>query len=246
MARINQALLRKLQNELGIGQRRAYELIEQKMAETHLDRHLAAIALASEHGIGIAKYATSEDLATIRGASSRRPNSAPTPAPPPVVKRIVKPTEPISLDLSFISSNELREILQRDIAELNIARAQGLDKTSKTCMVLCGSIVEALLLDCLLQDKAAAVAIGLSLPKRLSSNPEDWDLHDMVTVATHLSPPLLPDDAITGANQLRQWRNLIHPGRELKDARNKRITPTAPRAQNAISFLQFIAEELGP
>jgi hypothetical protein len=84
------------------------------------------------------------------------------------------------------------------------------------------------------------------LPQRLSSNPEDWDLYDMVTVATRLTPPLLPDDAITGATQLRRWRNLIHPGRELKDARNKRITPTATRAQNAISFLRLIAEELVP
>jgi hypothetical protein len=140
----------------------------------------------------------------------------------------------------------LREILERDIAELNVARSQGLKKTAKTCMVLSGSIVEALLLDSLMQHKPAAVAIGSTLPKKLSSNPEDWDLHDMVTVATHLSPPLLPDDAITGANQLRQWRNLIHPGRELKDARNKRIKPTAARAQNAISFLQFVAEELEP
>ncbi len=245
MTKINQALLGKLQKELGIRKARVYKLIARKMAETHLDRHLAAIALASEHGIGIAKYATSEDLATIRGVSSPRSNSAPAISPAPVIKRIVKSTEPITLDLSFVSSNELREILQRDIAELNVAHFQGSDKTAKTCMVLSGSIVETLLLDCLLQRKAAAVAIGATLPKKLPSNPEDWDLHEMVTVATHLSPPLLPDDAITGANQLRQWRNLIHPGRELKDARNKGIRPTAARAQNAISFLQFVAEELG-
>jgi hypothetical protein len=216
------------------------------MAETHLDRHLAAIALASEHKINIAKYATSEDLATIRGAFSQRPNSAPAPSSSPIIKRIVRPAEPVSLDLSFISSKELCEILERDISELNVARDQGLGRTSKTCMVLCGSIAEALLLDCLLRDKAAAVAVGSSLPQRLSSNPEDWDLYDMVTVATRLTPPLLPDDAITGATQLRRWRNLIHPGRELKDARNKRITPTATRAQNAISFLRLIAEELVP
>jgi hypothetical protein len=219
-------------------------MIERKVAETHLDRHLAAIALASEHGIGIAKYATSEDLVTIRGASSPRSNSTPAINPAPVIKRIVKSAEPIAPNLSFVSSNELREILQRDIAELNVARSQ-VDKTAKTCMVLSGSIVETLLLDCLLQHKAAAVAIGATLTKKLSSNPEDWDLHDMVTVATHLSPPLLPDDAITGVNQLRQWRNLIHPGRELKDTRNKGIRPTAARAHNAISFLRFVAEELG-
>lgn len=243
MARINQALLNKIQKELGIRKTRVYELIERKMTETHLDRHLAAIALASEYGIGIAKYATPEDLAIIRGTVSTRSNPLPSNSPPPLIKRIVKSIEPIMLDLSFVSSNELREILQRDIAELNVARAQGVDKTSKICMVLCGSIAEALLLDCLLQNQAAALAIASTLPRRPSNNLEDWELHDMVTVATNLN--LLPDDASTGAIQLRKWRNLIHPGRELKDARNKRIRPSPARAQNSISFLLFIAEELG-
>jgi hypothetical protein len=44
-------------------------MIEQKVAETRLDRHLAAIVLASENGINIAKYATSDELAMIRGAT---------------------------------------------------------------------------------------------------------------------------------------------------------------------------------
>jgi hypothetical protein len=243
MARINQALLNKIQKELGIRKTRVYELIERKMAETHLDRHLAAIALASEYGIGIAKYASSEDLATIRGISSTHSNPVLGNSSSPLIRRLVKPIKPIVLDLSFVSSIELREILQRDIAELNVARAQGVDKTSKICMVLCGSIAETLLLDCLLKNEAAALAVALTLPKRPSNNLEDWELHEMVTVATHLN--LLPDDASTGATQLRKWRNLIHPGRELKDARNKRIRPTPARAQNSISFLQLIAEELG-
>lgn len=243
MPSINQALLKKLEKKLGIRARRVYELIERKMNETHLDRHLAAIALASEYGIGIAKYATSEELAIIRGVSSPRSNSLPVTTPSPIIKRVVKPIEPILLDLSFVSSSELREILQRDIAELNFIRSQGVDKTAKICMVLCGSIAEALLLDCLIQNQTAALAIAATLPKRPKNNLEDWELHEMVTVATQLN--ILPDDASTGATQLRKWRNLIHPGRELKDARNKRIKPTPARAQNSISFLQFIAEELG-
>jgi len=243
MARINQALLNKLQKELGIRKTRVYELVERKMAETHLDRHLAAIVLASDYGIGIAKYATSEDLAIIRGAYSPRSNPQSVNTLTPLIKRIVKPIEPIAFDLSFVSSAELREILKRDIAELNVARSQGVDKTSKICMVLCGSIAETLLLDCLLQNQTAALAIASTLPKRPKNNLEEWELEEMVVVATHLK--LLSDDASTGATQLRKWRNLIHPGRELKDARNKRIRPTPARAQNSISFLQFIAEELG-
>jgi hypothetical protein len=66
----------------------------------------------------------------------------------------------------------------------------------------------------------------------------------MVNVALNTIPPLLPDDATTGAHQLRKWRNLIHPGRELKDSRNKRIQPSKERANNSIAFLLFIAKEL--
>ena len=134
------------------------------------------------------------------------------------------------------------------LSYLNIIKLQGLDKTAKTCMVLCGSIAETLLLEKLSQDLTTTIEVASSLPANIRpkspNNPEDWDLNEMVNVALHLTPPLLPDDATTGAHQLRKWRNLIHPGRELKDARNKRIQPTKERANNAISFLQFIAKEL--
>ncbi|HEV8693372.1 MAG TPA: TIR domain-containing protein [Lysobacter sp.] len=47
-------------------------MIDRKVREAHIPRHLAAIALAAEHGISISRYARDEDLATIRGATSGR------------------------------------------------------------------------------------------------------------------------------------------------------------------------------
>jgi hypothetical protein len=243
MSRINQALLRKLEKKLGVRTRRVYELIERKMGETHLDRHLAAIALASEHGIGIAKYATSEELAVLRGATPSRPITMPIVPSAPIAKRVVRATEPIILDFKFVSSKGLSDILRKDLAELNIARSQGLDKTAKTCMVLAGCIAEALLLDCLQQNEPAARAHASSMHPRASANIEEWKLAEMVAVAVALG--LLSNDTTSGANQLRLWRNLIHPARALKEAANNRITPTAGRARSAISFLQLVAEELG-
>jgi len=250
MPRINQDLLKRLQSKLGLSRSRVYRLIEAKVGETHLERHLAAIVVASENKINIAKYASADDLAAIRGAKA--PQKPPAVESAPVnrlVRRVVKTDEPILLDLSFVSSTELREILERDVAELNAVRSLGLEKTAKTCMILCGSIAEALLLDRLSQNQAASAAVASSLPPglrpRSPNNPEEWDLNGMINVAPGLTPPLLPDDAVTGAHQLRQWRNLIHPARELRDARNKRIKPTKERARNAIAFLQFIATELG-
>lgn len=69
MARINSDLFTKLEKRLGLGRARIYELIDEKVRETHLPRHLSAIALASERGINISKYAGENDLATIRQAA---------------------------------------------------------------------------------------------------------------------------------------------------------------------------------
>ncbi|MGQ9573638.1 MAG: hypothetical protein ACUVV3_10750 [Dehalococcoidia bacterium] len=224
-----------------------YRLVEEKARETMLDRDLAAILVAAEHHINISRYATKEQRAAIRGSVHGKPSPQPVP-PSPAVKRIVRLPEPLALDLTSVSSSELRDILLRDVAELDLARSQGLDKTAKTCIVLCGSITEALLLDRLSSDLTTAAAIASSLPSSLRpkspTRPDEWDLYDMVNVALHWNPPLLPDDATTGAQQLRRWRNLIHPGRELREARARRIRPTKERANNAIAFLLFIAHEL--
>ena len=92
MAKINQTLLGQLQKKLGVRQDRVYKLIQQKVAETHLDRHLAAMVLASEHEISLAKYATSEDLAAIRDANLPRQSLAPTIDSVPAAQKVVKST----------------------------------------------------------------------------------------------------------------------------------------------------------
>lgn len=156
----------------------------------------------------------------------------------------LKHSDIVTINLEFVKDSDLREIIHRDIDELNIVLSHGLEQAVKTCMVLCGSIVETMLLDSLYQREKEALSHIPKLSKKISNNLADWDLSDMVSVATHLDPPLLPEDAISGATQLRQWRNLIHPGRELKDTKNKRIKPSASRARNAVSFMRFIADEL--
>lgn len=66
MPRIDQALLERLSKKIEVRQARVYQLIDAKVRETHLPRHLAAVALASERGINISKYASADDLAVIR------------------------------------------------------------------------------------------------------------------------------------------------------------------------------------
>ena len=82
MPSINSDLLKRLGTKLGVQPARVYALIDQKVRTTHLPRHIAAIALASQRGINISKYATPEDLAMIRGTGSY-PLPAPVTLPAP-------------------------------------------------------------------------------------------------------------------------------------------------------------------
>src|SRR5437016_10589538 len=63
--------------KLGIGRSQVYGLIDRKVRETHLPRRLAAIALASERGLGISRFAADEDLAAIRQSGSAQRGAAP-------------------------------------------------------------------------------------------------------------------------------------------------------------------------
>lgn len=239
MASIDRDLAAKISKKLGVGKSRLYQLVQEKVAQTHLERRLAAIVLASENGISIEQYASAEDLATIRGT-----NKPAQPQGPTALKKTIRVQDPLKIDLDALSDKELRQILCRDISELNVARSQGYERTPKTCMVLSAAIVEAMLLTALKRRKKAALKVASALPNKPATDIEKWDLYEMVLVATRLSPPLLPADALTGADQLRRWRNLVHPGRELRDSKTKRIKPSAARARNAVAFLQFVADEL--
>jgi hypothetical protein len=243
MAAINQELLNKLKTKLKIGQAQTYKRIDQVARDESLERSLAAILLAQRSGINVNKYVSPDDLSSIRGLKSASPGRAPAPIPTTVsTRRAAKPLELVVLDLGFISNADLRLMLIRDLAELNVARSQDLKTTSKICMVFAGAIVEALLLDCLQQREPAAQAYAATMPRRPNANIERWTLENMVDVAQGIG--LLGSDTRAGATQMREWRNLIHPARALRAAANNKITPTPGRARLAISFLELVAEEL--
>jgi predicted nucleotide-binding protein len=73
MARINSALIAKLEEKLGVGQSQIYRLIDATVRETRLPRNLAAVLLAMKRGMNISKYATDADLAQIRSAGAVTP-----------------------------------------------------------------------------------------------------------------------------------------------------------------------------
>ena len=85
MARINSQLLEKLRNKTGLSRSRVYALIDQKVRTASLPRHLAAIAVAADHGVNISRFASAEDLAAMRSAAV---SAAPAPVVvPPATRR---------------------------------------------------------------------------------------------------------------------------------------------------------------
>ncbi len=68
MPAINQNLLDRLASKLGVSKARVYTKIQTVAAETMLDRHLAALVLASRMGVNTQKYSTADERATIRGS----------------------------------------------------------------------------------------------------------------------------------------------------------------------------------
>lgn len=80
---IDAQLLEGIQAKLGVGRTRAYELVKTRSQELLLPRELAAVAVAHEAGINVARHASNEDLATIRHAIAATSSGTTVPAPPP-------------------------------------------------------------------------------------------------------------------------------------------------------------------
>jgi hypothetical protein len=148
-------------------------------------------------------------------------------------------------DLPFITDNDLRESIRRDISAANQDLVSG---EFKGATVLAGSTIEALLLWAVeeadrRQRGAIAVAISFlvstsTLPQKPNSNPERWNLIDLIEVALQLD--LITPDSATQARLGKDFRNLIHPGRS---ARLGQICDRAT-ALSALAAVEHIVRDL--
>jgi hypothetical protein len=130
MAKINQVLLGQLRKKLGLGQDRVYKLIQQKVADTGLERHLAAMVLASEHGISLAKYATREDLVVIREANLLRRGSMPATSSVPAVQKVLKPTSSATV---YVHPSRIRQLRAIPPADFDLSRLVELCEELNEC-----------------------------------------------------------------------------------------------------------------
>lgn len=79
MARINQDLIGRLAQVLGITKGAVYPRIQRVVEETMLEKNLAALALALRHQINISRYSTPQERAQLRDARASANNNGPLP-----------------------------------------------------------------------------------------------------------------------------------------------------------------------
>ena len=148
-----------------------------------------------------------------RGHLLARPGSQ---EPHPIVRlnlmaqRLPDQAKPVSTArLPFVKDKDLRENIARDIDSMERHLREN---EWKSTMVLAGSVLEALLLDVLLQDEPAAKlsAAKLGLGSK-NKDLERWALDDLIKVAEDLGK--IGAAEREAADQARGYRNLIHPGR---------------------------------
>jgi hypothetical protein len=130
--------------------------------------------------------------------------------------------------LDFLNGG-YRDSVERDCSEINAAARMG---AAKAVIVLCGSVAEALLYDLLKPDEKEAQKKAVELAKLpenalLKGELEKaakleigrWGACPIIKVAHALHPDVVGADAAAYADVLRDYRNLIHPGKAERSAR---------------------------
>lgn len=123
---------------------------------------------------------------------------------------------PETSELSFIEDKELRESLRFD--SYLIGRSLS-NLEWKPATILAGSFIEALLLWGIeaTGKESISKAIGLFIKehsRKIESNPKEWNLEKYCHIARILS--LIKEDTLKAVMIAKDYRNLIHPGRELR------------------------------
>jgi hypothetical protein len=132
----------------------------------------------------------------------------------------------------FMDSGKLRSIMERDYQEIQRNTISG---NWKSTIILCGGSIEAILLDLLTKHEATAIE-STKAPGGKDLN--DWVLNDLIDVA--LDTRLVESNVATLSHSVREYRNLIHPGFEVR----KQLKIEPEEAKIAVQVLNILIREL--
>ena len=127
-----------------------------------------------------------------------------------------------SQSFDFIGDEALRSSLQQDLNELQIAVQHG---AHKAVVVLAGSIIEALLLDHL---------ISTDHENRTGGKPLTYNFPKLIEVCN--AEGVIAENTVHLLQAVRDYRNLIHPGRSLR-TKDKVHPATAAIASNVVTLI---------
>jgi len=125
-----------------------------------------------------------------------------------------------SRSFDFVTDEELRSIIVRDYKELALILLPG--GGWKSCVVMAGSILEAILHDVLTSDPVtrAKAEASTAAPRSKSGKVRnidkgEWRLHDLIEVSAEIN--VLPRARVSAIDQiLRDYRNFVHPNKEIR------------------------------
>lgn len=142
-----------------------------------------------------------------------------------------KESKALPSEFSFIRNNDLRELLETDWKESQVVHAA---HAWKSCVILCGSILEGMLFDILSRDEPKTLTAYRSLPTttRPATSVSDLNLASLVDVASAIK--ILPPGTFHLSHALRHSRNLVHPEKLLRE----KVEITEEDASIAVSFVR--------
>ncbi|MCB4791854.1 MAG: hypothetical protein LHV68_08200 [Elusimicrobia bacterium] len=135
-------------------------------------------------------------------------------------------------EFSFISNTELRKILERDYLEIQRAYVS---ECWKSVIILSGGSIEAILMDLLLVNESSAKSSSQAPNK---PDITKWDFSDLINVSVDLK--LVSSGIEKLSHSLREYRNLVHPGREIRD----KLTFDTEEAKIALEVLHILYRDL--
>jgi len=143
----------------------------------------------------------------------------------------VGPPTSASATFSFLRNGKLRLIVEHDYDELQrIATVEA----PKAEVVLCGGLIEALVLHQLVCHRKRAIKSKKAKPGPI----ERWDFRDLIEVAIDLR--LMTSSAHKLSNFVREYRNLVHPGRQWREG----IRIRREEADVARSILNLVIKDI--
>ncbi len=135
-------------------------------------------------------------------------------------------------EFNFVQDAGLRAILERDYEEVQKAYVAG---CWKAVIILSGGALEAVLLDLVLANESRAKA---SAKAPHESNVRRWELSELIAVCVDLK--LIGPYASTVSDATRAYRNLVHPGYELRN----RLKFSREEASIALNVLNMVHRDL--